>query len=425
MQKKYLLIIALFMIQAALMQPAGAVSSVSLQGSGSSFVNPVMQNWVTLFAQKSNGPVQIAYSSVGSGSGKTNFISNTTQFAGSDAPLSSTESTTISGQGRVALTLPDTSGGIVMIYNIPGLVGHLNLTAKNIADIYQGTVTTWNDASITTNNPGLASISNTITQVHRSDSSGTSFAFSNFLSLSSSDWTHGTTQDLSGLSGIGGSHNDGVAAAVKSNTYSIGYVELNYAVQSSLNFASVQNRDGYWITNSSSAVEVGVAAAANQVATTLPAGNGNWSSVTINWEHGNTTYPIATFTYLMVWQDMTGSAYSNGKGAALVAFLQWLMTDGAQDVAVPLGYVALPQSVRNADLTSINSIQYTGDWHDYWSPTIIITTVISGQTVTQTLSNSSSSSSSNTTTPGFEFVSVVLLVATVGIIGVIKRKNLK
>ena len=245
MQKKYLLIIALFMIQAALMQPAGAVSSVSLQGSGSSFVNPVMQNWVTLFAQKSNGPVQIAYSSVGSGSGKSNLIANTTDFAGSDSPLTPEEVTNLNG--RIVLTIPVTIGGIVMIYNIPGLVGSLNLTSQDIAGICEGTITHWNDSEILKNNLGLNSTA-VIIQVHGSTISGNSYTFSDFLNRSAPTvWSHGVTSDLSGIGGIGSFHY-GNAIVVKTHNNSIGYVELNYAVESSLSFARIQNKDGNWIT---------------------------------------------------------------------------------------------------------------------------------------------------------------------------------
>ena len=219
MQKKFLLIIGLFMMQMAIMAPAGAVSSVQLKGSGSSFVNPVMQNWVGNFSTVSNGPVQASYDSVGSGSGKANLISGTTQFAGSDSPLSSDNINSLNG--KVVLTMPDTIGGIVMIYNIPSseLTGTLNLTASMIAGIYAGSITKWNDAKITADNPGLSSTA-TIQQVHRQDKSGTSFAFSNFMSRSApSVWTQGSTEDLSGLGGLGGLHNDGVANAVSKSCF--------------------------------------------------------------------------------------------------------------------------------------------------------------------------------------------------------------
>ena len=192
MQKKFLFVAFVLLVQMALMQPAGAVNSVSLQGSGSSFVNPVMQDWVQAFAGNTSNLVQISYSSVGSGTGKSNFIAGSTDFAGSDAPLSSSEVSTITSHSQVALTIPDTIGAIVMIYNIPsGLTGTLNLTASNIAKIYQGNITNWNDPELTANNPGLTA-TQAIVPVHRSDSSGTSFAFSNFFSRFTG-WSVGTT----------------------------------------------------------------------------------------------------------------------------------------------------------------------------------------------------------------------------------------
>lgn len=414
MQKKFLLILGLFMMQMAIMGPAGAVSSVQLKGSGSSFVNPVMQQWVGNFSKDSNGPVQISYDSVGSGAGKANLIAGTTQYAGSDAPLSASNIASLNG--KVVLTMPDTIGGIVMIYNFPTseITGSLNLTAAIIAGIYAGTITKWNDAAITAVNPGLTSTAS-IVPVHRQDKSGTSFAFSNFMSRSAPTvWTQGSTEDLSGLSGLGGLHNDGVAGKVATTSESVGYVELNYAVSAKLSFASVQNRNGTWIPNTYKAVEDGVAEAAASASSSLPAGDGNWSSVSINWQYGNTTYPISTFTYFMVYKDMTSSTtgldLGTTKGAALVAFLHYIMTDKAQNVAVPLGYVALPQAVRDHNSQTFSLIKYNGNWQDYWNPT--------GSTAPAT-----SSSSQNKTSPGFELLSVAGLFVAVSIVSVMKRKN--
>ena len=412
MQKRFLLLLSVLFVQMALMQPAGAVDAVSLQGSGSSFVAPVMAKWTENFGNVSTGPVQISYASVGSGTGKANFIAGTTDFAGSDAPLSSTEVATITGNGQVALTMPDTIGAIVMIYNITtGLTGTLNLTAQNIADIYQGTVTHWNDSTLTVNNPGLTSTA-AIVQVHRSDSSGTSFAFSNFLTLSTG-WSVGTTQDLSSLGGVGGSHNDGVAGAVSNNANSIGYVELNYAMQNSLGYANVKNKDGNFVT----ATSAGIAAAAAAVATSLPAGDGNWSSVSINWASGADTYPIATFTYLMVYKDMSDSTWGT-TGPSLVAFLHWLMTDDAQNLATPLGYIPLPTAVRTLNNATINSISVTGNYMDYWPG------ASESSSATGTGSTSASSSTSDSTAPGFEFISVAL-VFVAGTVIANKRRNNK
>ncbi len=416
MQKKFLLLIGLFVMQMAIMGPVGAVGTVQLKGSGSSFVDPVMQQWVGNFKKDSNGPVQISYDSVGSGSGKANLIAGTTQYAGSDAPLSASNIASLNG--KVVLTMPDTIGGIVMIYNFPTneITGNLNLTAAIIAGIYAGTITKWNDAAITAVNPGLTSTAS-IVPVHRQDKSGTSFAFSNFMSRSAPTvWTNGSTEDLSGLSGLGGLHNPGVAQKVSTTQESIGYVELNYAVGAKLSFASLQNRDGKWIPNTYKAVEDGVAAAAASASTSLPAGDGNWSTVSINWQTGATTYPISTFTYFMVYKDMTSN--TNGldlgttKGAALVAFMHYIMTDKAQNVAVPLGYVALPQSVRDHNNQTMNLIKYNGNWQDYWNPTA-------------TTTSASSNSSSNKTSPGFEFLSLAGLLVAVSIVTVMKRKNNK
>ena len=310
-----------------------------------------MQNWVGNFSTVSNGPVQISYDSVGSRSGKANLIAGTTQFAGSDAPLTTSDYAALNG--RVVETLPDTIGSIVMIYNIPdGLNGPLNLTAENICHIFQENITQWNDPELVINNPGLTTNA-TIVPVHEMAKTGTSYTFSDFLNKSTNDWKFGVTQDLSNLQGLGGLHNDGPAAKVATTSYSITYIELNYALSANLRFARLQNKDGKWIDNTTSAVETGVNASAASISGTIPAGNGDWSSISLNWAPGTDSYPISTFSYILVYQNMTELG---NEGSALVAFLRFIMTDAAQQVAVPLGYVALPQAVRDMNSKSIESI---------------------------------------------------------------------
>ena len=403
MNKKLIAIISVVMIQIVLFQPAVAANDVTINAAGSTFAAPILETWASAYSNMTNGAVKLSYGGGGSGFGISSILGRTVDFAGSDAPLNPTQQAQANQNGRVIMTIPESAGAIVMTYNIPsGLTGTLNLTADNIAQIFQRNITKWNDPSITTNNPGLTSTQD-IVVVHRSDASGTSFAFSDYLTRASTKWVLGTTTTPAWPANtVGGKGNDGVAGGVKSNDYSIGYVELGYALKNNIKSATLQNKDGKWVT----ATLDGVNAAANTAASSLPAGNADWSQVSINNQAGPYTYPIATFTYLFLYKDLT---YLGDTSAAMVAFFKFIMTDSAQQMGPDIGYVPLPSNVLTANLNTINSLQYSGNITDYMP--------VSG--------SSTSSSSSNSTAPGFEAVSLAGLFVAVSIVSVMKRKNNK
>jgi phosphate ABC transporter phosphate-binding protein len=404
------------------MAPAAAVDPVSIGGAGATFPQPLIEAWADLFYEKSNGPVSVSYGGGGSGAGISQITAGTVNFAGSDAPMSVSEKSAAESTFGTILHIPETMGAIVVIFNLSNseLTGTLNLTADNIAKIFQGNITTWNHAEITANNPGL-SATGTIAVVHRSDSSGTTFGFTDFLDRGSTDWVLGTTKTPNWNSiGQGGNGNSGVAGLVKSTPKSVGYVELNYAQSNGLSFANIKNKDGNWIKASNS----GVALAAANAVSNLPAGDASWTDVSINWEGGTQTYPIATMTYLLVYKDQSQFTTTNPNNVAvsgaLIAFLRWLMTDNAQDLAGPLGYVPLPQEVRDLNTATINSIilPSSANPDTYWkAPTQDTVTLTDTKTATSTTTSVS-------TTPGFELISLSFLLVSVAIVTAYKRKNM-
>ena len=399
MKKTYFLLVFI----AIFIQPVNGVQPVLISADGSTFAGPILTTWASYYSNLTNNAVQMSYGNGGSGQGIASIINQTVDFAGSDAPLSTAQQAMANTNGKTIVTIPETAGAIVLIYNLPsGLTGTLKLTAQNIAGIYQQNITWWNDSAITANNPGLT-YTGKIIVVHRSDASGTSYAFSDYLSRAASNWNLGTsTSPKFPATELGGNGNSGVSADVSQNIGSIGYVDLVYAIKSNLSSAELQNKDGNWV----SATSAGVTAAADSAANSLPSGTGDWSQVSINNQAGSTTYPIATFTYLLVYKDLTSLG---NKSAGLIAFFQWIMTNSAQQIGISQGYVPLPANVLSANLVSINSLQYAGNIKDY-EPV-------------STNSSSTSSTSSSGATPGFELFSITSLLVIATVWGIKRKKS--
>lgn len=378
---------------------------VQLSGTGSTFSQPLIDVWASEYNNLTDSFVQVSYGGGGSGVGITQITAGTINFAGSDAPMSASETAAANQYGGTINHIPETMGAIVMTYNIPGFSGTLKLTASNIAQIYQLNITKWNDPALTVNNPGLASITSTIKVVARSDSSGTSFVFSDYLTHATSDWALGTSKSPNWPGGVlGGNGNGGVAGLVSSTTNSIGYVEYGYAQANNLNAAQLQNKAGNWVAPSSA----GVTAAASEAATNLPSGSSSWSNVSINDQPGATTYPICTLTYLLVYTDLTSYG---AQGAALVSFLTWMMTDTAQNMGTSLGFVPLPSNVRQVDLTTISTLKINTSYNSSeYSPT------------TFTSSSSLTTTSTNQATPGFEILAIFGIFPLIAIKKIKKNK---
>ncbi|MDE1769172.1 MAG: phosphate ABC transporter substrate-binding protein PstS [Thaumarchaeota archaeon] len=326
----------------------------TLTGAGSTFVFPLMDNWRVQY-NKLNQNINLNYQSIGSGAGIKLLEQKSVDFAASDAPLQPSESAKAPG----ALTLPESIGGITIAYNVPGVDKGLKLTGPVIAQIFMGTITSWNDPAIANLNPGVNLPSQNIVIAHRSDGSGTTYAFTDYLSKVSPDWMSkvGQGKTVPWPVGTGGQGNAGVASIVKTTPYAIGYIELAYAVQNNMSYAFVQNADGNAFVEPTLDTVAADAAAAG---TNLPAPDGDWSKVSIVSQPGSNSYPISTLTYVFVYKDLSQvTGETQGKANEIVNFLNWIIHDG-QQYATPLYYVPLPDSIKKIDEQGLAEIQFNG-----------------------------------------------------------------
>lgn len=309
---------------------------------------------------KINPNIQINYQAVGSGTGINDLEGKLVDFGASDAPLSHGSSGQYATLNKTStpLTIPDTIGAVVVAYNLPGISSGLQLNANVTAEIFQGNITTWNDPAITALNPSLALPSNPITLAHRSDSSGTTFVFSGYLK-SSPIWKLGQAKTIGWpASSIGANGNTGVAAVVQGTKYSVGYVELDYALS-----ASPAMTYAYMLNTAQQAYIAPTLSSTALAASTLPSlpTNGNWTQVNLLNSNTAGAYPIVTFSYIMVYQELNvyGSAMTLSRAQDLVNYLYWLVTTG-QNQAKPLYYVALPSNVVSNAEATIRLITYNG-----------------------------------------------------------------
>jgi len=324
-----------------------ASAQMLMNGAGATFPYPIYSKWFDEYTRV-DPSVRFNYQSIGSGAGIEQTRKRTVDFGASDAPLSDQQ---LADMGRPILLIPTVAGSIAISYNVPGVGGGLRLTPENIADIYLGTLTKWNDPRLKANNPTLNLPDSAIVVVHRSDGSGTTFHFTSFLSLVSPEWAKkvGHNTSVSWPAGIGGKGNEGVAGVVKQTPGAVGYVELAYVIQNKLTYAEVKNRDGQWIAPSLPATTAAAAGGAAQMAKTHDV------RVSISYAPGQNTYPIAGFTYLLIPKDQDNVE----KGKALVKFLWWAIHDGER-FAPDLLYASLPSQVVKINEELIKSITYQG-----------------------------------------------------------------
>ena len=309
---------------------AAAGGAVTLTGAGATFPAPIYSKWFSDYGQAHG--VQVNYQSIGSGGGIQQVTAGTVDFGASDAPMSAEEEGKVPG----ILQLPTVLGAVAVTYNLPGLQQPLRLSGPALAGIFLGKVTKWNDPAIAADNPGVALPSTNIAVVHRSDGSGTTFVFTDYLAKASPEWKAGpgTGKSVNWPGGLGAKGNEGVAGAVKQTAGAIGYVELAYAMQNQLSMASLRNQSGAYVAPSVNATAAAAAGVAERVA------NGDFR-VSLNDAAGAATYPIATWTYLLVpphWSDC-------GKAQAFVNLVDWALTQGG-DAARQLHYAPLPDQVR-------------------------------------------------------------------------------
>jgi phosphate transport system substrate-binding protein len=334
--------------------PTFTYTAITLQAGGSTFVNPVMQVWVAGFKDYTNGAVQTNYQGVGSGAGITGVLKGIFDFAGSDAPVSLSVSANYTAKYGPLLQIPETLGAVATFYNIPGVTVNLNLTGPIIAKIYLQQITKWNDPAILAINPKVdpSLLAFTIVPVHRSDGSGTTYALTNYFTKVSADWNasgkgYGTSVSWPASGELGGKGSAGVAALVSQNPYSVGYADSYYAFSNKLLSAGIQNQAGKFLVPSLA----GVASAAADFATQLQTN----PTISITNAPGANSYPISTFTYLLVWQNQP----NQGKGFDVAQLFWWIVTHG-QSYGPPLFYPSLPSNVVPIDEALIAKMNYNG-----------------------------------------------------------------
>jgi len=320
-------------------------ADITLTGSGSTFVKPAMDKWADAYDKKGTG-VKVTYAGGGSGTGQKNVQDGTVDFAGSDGPLSDAALAIARSKDNNILHLPVVAGAVVIIYNVPG-VTNLKLDGATIANIYLGKITKWNDPAIASQNPDDKLPDADISTVHRSDGSGTTFIFTDYLSNVSADWKKNvgkaTTVEWPGT-GVGQSGSAGVAGQVQKTVGGIGYVELIYAANNKISYADIKNANGKYVTASLDSVSDALGTA------TIPA-DFRFSFVNAP---GDTSYPISGVTWLMVPQHSKDAA----KGAKLVEFLKWIYNDAdAKKMAHDLNYAPIPDAVVKRVLTTIDTIK--------------------------------------------------------------------
>jgi len=307
-----------------------AEAKVLINAAGATFPNPIYGKWFEEFA-KVAPDAQINYQAIGSGGGIRQFSAGTVDFGASDMPMTDEQIGTFKSK---PLHFPTVLGGIVPTYNIPGVAQDLKFTPEALAGIYLGKIKKWNDAELTKANAGVKLPDAEIVVVHRSDGSGTTFVWTDYLSKVSPEWKSkvGANSSVSWPTGLGGKGNEGVAGIVKQTPNSIGYVELIYVLQNKMAYGSVRNAAGVFLKADLESVTEAAAATANS----MPAD----FRVSITNPPGKKAYPIATFTYLLIPSKID----DQGKNKAIVTFLRWMLKDG-QKYAGALGYAPLPKEV--------------------------------------------------------------------------------
>jgi phosphate transport system substrate-binding protein len=319
-----------------------AEAKVLINAAGATFPYPIYGKWFDEFT-KADPDAQINYQSIGSGGGIRQLTEGTVDFGASDMPMTDEQ---IAKCKNKPLHFPTVMGGLVPTYNIPGVSQDLKFTPEALAGIYLKKITKWNDPELVKANPGVKLPDNEIVVVHRSDGSGTTFVWTDYLSKVSPEWKSkvGANTSVSWPVGLGGKGNEGVAGAVKQTPNSIGYVELIYALQNKMSYGFVRNSAGTYLKADLDSVTEAAATAVK----TMPAD----FRVSITNAPGKKAYPIASFTWLLIPSKIEDQA----KKKSIVAFLHWMLKDG-QKFAGSLGYAPLPQEVVAREEKQIALVQ--------------------------------------------------------------------
>lgn len=338
--KKILCTVALFL---GLGLSAGAQSgTVLLNAAGATFPYPIYSKWFSVYHQQ-KPDIQINYQSIGSGGGIQQLKAGTVDFGASDMPLNDQ---LLSQFNFKIIQFPTVLGAVVPTYNIPGVSAELKFTPKMLADIYLGKVTKWNDPEITSANPGVNLPGNDIVVIRRSDGSGTTFVWTDYLSKVSSEWKErvGSNTSVNWPVGMGGKGNEGVSGLVEQTPNSIGYVELIYALQNHMGYGLVENSSGKFIKANLESVTEAAGGVAGKMAQDI--------RISITDAPGKSAYPICSFTYLLIPQKINDPA----KREAIQSFLTWMLSNG-QEMVEGLNYAQLPPAVISIEKRQISEVQ--------------------------------------------------------------------
>jgi phosphate transport system substrate-binding protein len=327
---------------AALATAGSACAETLINGAGATFPYPLYSKWFAEYA-KIDKSVKFNYQSIGSGGGIKQITAQTVDFGASDKFLSDEE---LKGAPGKLLHLPTVMGAVVVTYNIPGVAKGLKLTAESLSQIYEGKITTWSDPKLSHDNAGLKLPNKPIIVVHRSDGSGTTSIFTDYLSSVNQEWAKsvGKGASVKWPVGLGGKGNEGVAGQIKTTPYTIGYVELAYAFENKLPYAFLKNSAGSFVEPSIASTSAAAAGAAKSMPSDY--------RVSLVNQPGKNAYPIVGFTWLLVYQDQKDKT----KGKKLVEFLNWELKQG-QKMADKLLYAPLPPNVVKMVEKTVQSIK--------------------------------------------------------------------
>lgn len=324
-------------------QPGNAGGgTIQINGAGATFPNPIYSKWTSEY-NKLHPEIRINYQPVGSGAGIRQMINRTVFFGASDQPMKDEQLQSAPG---TILHLPTVIGAVVPIYNLPGVTGDLKFSGPVLADIVLGKITRWNDPALRTLNPDVTLPDMALTFVHRSDGSGTTFVWADYLAKVSPEFKSkvGVDSSLNWPAGVGAKGNDGVSGLVKQTPGALGYTEPAYATQNQIPFGAVENSAGQFVKASPETVTAAAAGAAAD----MPAD----FRVSITNPPGDQAYPIASFTWMLFYEDPQDKAQAR----AMVDFMKWALTDG-QTFAADLGYSPLPANVVDMEMKAMERIK--------------------------------------------------------------------
>ena len=334
--------LAVVAVAASCMSLAASAQDNTLLGAGSTFVYPLFSKIFSKYTAS-----KVNYQSIGSGGGILQLTNKTVDFGDSDAPLNADQTAKMSA---AVLHIPMTSGAVVVTYNVPGVKGGLNLSGKDLADIYLGKITNWNSPEIKDANKGVAIPDLPIVVIHRSDGSGTSFIYTDYLTKVNADWAKkvGKASAVNWPAGLGGKGSEGVAGLVKQTPGAVGYVELAYAKQNNMPFANIQNKSGKYITPTLEATTL-----ASNV--TIPAD----SKVSITDTDNPKGYPIASFTWALIYKEQNYNSRSKARATELLKLL-WYNVHQGQAECAPLNYAPLSKSAVKVAEQILKSATFDG-----------------------------------------------------------------